>query len=169
MDGQTSLGNFGAPFQIDWRGQKLNLSYRTQKVKACIERWAKTTKIKELVALKGILPEEDYVKELRTLLDAFSSDEYAYGSDILEKMRQSPAGKIAHARILLGEKGESMSDSEFLELLYEKGEEIFIFAQACAAKVETIQKELGWDPEKEGGGIDPKELPRRLKAAGLWD
>jgi hypothetical protein len=131
-------------------------------VKAALESWCKSQAIRELVKLKSDLPPEDYSQELQKLLNDFGDDKYIYGSDEAKRRLNTQAGRIAHLRILLGEPGQKLTETELTEMILEKGDEIFAFAEACTAKVEHIMKELGENP-------DPKALLRRLQAAGLWE
>ncbi len=171
MDTMTALGNHGAPFTIDWNGKKYTLSYRTQKIKAKQENWVKSQTIRELVAMKEMLPTEDYNKQLKDLIDAFGQDEYAYGSELFEKKINTTAGKLAHLKTLLDDGAKDLQDSDLLQILLDKHDEIFAFIAACGANIDKIKRELGWDEKNDpkGDNIDPKAMAAKMKAAGYWE
>ena len=170
MDVQQALGNHGSPFQVKWKGRIYTLSYKVQRIKAELVRWAKETAINEVLQLRSLLPPEDYQQQLKSVVNDSRDGKYDYGGDILNEMLDTPSGRIANLRILLG-KDCTLSDDELTELLLAEGDKISSFVGACAASIEQIKQDLGWDKEKDPNGenIDPKALAAALRAADLWE
>lgn len=165
MDTQTALGNAGAPFEIEWRGRKFKVLYRVQRIKAKFERWAKDQAIRELLSIKTAVGPDEYTKLMREKLDQFESDDpetsYAYDGKRLTALKATTKGKLAHVRTMI-EGGDALTDEELEELLFDQGDVLIAYTSACAARVEGLLKDMGKTP-------DPKEIRRRLKAAGMWE
>ena len=176
MDTQSILGQAGAPFEFEWKAdgwnkpRKFTVQFRTQRVKAEFERWAKATAIAVTVAMKPHLAPDDYQARLAALEVSFQRDEYAFGSPRCEDLRQSTPGRLAMARILLGDQGKYLTHDELQDLLLDKGEELSLYMAACTSRMDAIKRDLGWDETLDPRGelLDPKELTLALKAADLW-
>lgn len=174
MDTQIVLGQHGAPFQFDWDGKTYTLAFRTQRVKAEMERWAKQRAVRQLVALKDVLPADEYQSRMDRLLASFDDPDdprdvdaagkpqggYAFGGARVQKLLGTDEGALALLRVMLGDGGAKLDDGELAALFAEKREEITAFMKASQSKVTAIQAELGGD--------DPKALVRALKREGLW-
>lgn len=175
MDTQSTLGVHGAPFQIEHEGKTYTLAFRTQRIKAEVERWAKQRAVKELVGLKPILPPDEYKERMDLLLSRFDDPDpktdvdangvylggYAFGGARVQKLLLTDEGALALFRITLGENGAGLDEGELTCLFAEKRDEIEAFFRASQSKMAVIQAELG---DRD----DPKARMRALKAAGMW-
>lgn len=175
MDTQAVLGAFGAPFQIEWEGKKYTLSFRTQKLKAEVERWAKQRAVKNLVTLKSVLPADEYKERMDKLLAQFEDPDdpldvdgagvhqggYSFGGKRVQKLLTTDEGALALFRVVLGEAAEKLDDSELASLFAEKRDEVEAFFKASQNRMTSLRAELGDDP-------DPKAMTRALKKADMW-
>lgn len=174
MDTQTVLGQHGAPFQIGWGGKTYTLSFRTQRVKAEIERWAKQRAVRQLVDLKPVLPEDEYERRMGRLLELFDNPNdprdvneagapqggFAFGSARVQRLLTTDEGALALLRIMLGEQGAKLDDADLTCLFAERRDEIAAFFRASQSKLEAISADLEDD--------DPKALTAALREAGMW-
>lgn len=181
MDHQTALGARGAPFQIQHKGITYKVGFKTLRMKAQLERWVKQRAIQEVVALKSCMPKDDYEAQLARVIrdvrgDGVKKDDeqvgaYEYGGEEFRKLISTDAGTLEHIRALLGKTSEEMSDALTLEILEEKGDEIYAYVAICEADIASIKTSLGWNKETdpEGKTIDPKALRAAMQAAGYLE
>jgi hypothetical protein len=170
VDTQQILAQHGAPFQIEWRGRKYTLAFRTQRIKSEFIRWAKERDVRDLVAIKDLLPAEDYQEQLSRLRDEFKTDKYAIDGPEMKKLQASNDGGLAMSRIILGDAAAALSEDELLELFAARGDEIQMFVAACSGSIDQIKLDLGWDRENdpEAKKVDSKKFQAALMAADLW-
>ena len=173
MDTQTVLGQHGAPFQIEWEGKKYTLSFRTQKLKAEIERWAKQRAVRELVTYKNILPPDDYKSRMDKLLAQFDNPDdptdldefgqqlggYAFNGTRVQNLLITDEGAMALLRAAIND--AKIDEGDLTCLFIEKRDEIEAFFKASHSTMAAIKADLGDDS-------DPKALMRALKKVDMW-
>lgn len=175
MDTQTVLGKHGAPFQIEWEDKIYTLSFRTQRIKAEVERWAKQRAVKDLVSYRNVFLADEYKDRMDQLLAKFDDPSdpsdtdangvhqggYAFSGARVQKLLATDDGAMALLKIVLGEQGSKLDEADIISLYSEKQDEINAFFRASQSKVQAIQDDLKGDD-------DPKALMRALKKADMW-
>ena len=170
MDGQTILGNHGAPFQVLFRGKAYPFKYRTQKMAAAMERACKEARRTELKAYRadceelGILPElqQDFLDFMAECKSTDSEVNYSFGGKKCNAFMESLEGTYIYVKELLPEAAAELSEEDFQLLITECQGDIEDFGMMCNTEIEAIQKELGWDvaSDKEKETLNPKVARR---------
>lgn len=122
---QDVLGTAGEPAVFQWKGTDYKFGTLDQRAKARFEELVAQAETAAVRALRGVLPDAEYVEERRTLGRQISERQYKTGGKLWAKYAGGEAsdhGLILHVLSLLREHQPSVREEDVRAMFEEDGD-----------------------------------------------
>lgn len=129
MSISRTLGESAAPITLEHRGKVYHFRLVIEQMASEYERWLEGRARASLLALRDILPPEDFAAEARRYRDDIEAGKYCWGSPLCNETLNKSVGTVKLASLIC-----DCTEAEAMRLLVERGDEVKLI-------VDQIQRE----------------------------